>query len=528
MGDPVRAQEAVPRWLAIAASCAVAVAISTAASDQPQWGRGWSRNMASDERGLADSFDPNTGRNVKWVARLGRETHSTPVIANRRIFIGTNNGEPRDPLHRGDRGVLMCLDESDGRFLWQLVVPKLTTSIYWDWPHAGICSPATVDGNRVYVVSNRGEVLCLDPFGMADGNGGAYRDEGRHAVPAGADPAKISPNDADILWLFDIVRECGIRQHDSAHSSILVYGQHLYVNTSNGVDDSHRKIMAPDAPSLIVLDKNTGRLVATDGERIGPRIFHSTWSSPALGEVRGRKMIIFCGGDGVVYAFEPFGGDDVSAATGRRSAQGIAPPRPTSRVPKLTKIWQFDCDPGAPKEDVHRFHGNRRESPSNIKSMPVFHNNRVYVTVGGDLWWGKRQSWLKCIDATRTGDVTRTGAAWSYPLNRHSMCTPAIYDGMVFVGDSGRRIHCIDADTGEPYWTHDVQGEVWASPLAADGKVYFATRQGEFLVFRASREKRLLSEIELESPISSSPVAANGVLYVTTMTRLYAIQPSAK
>ncbi len=108
------------------------------------------------------------------------------------------------------------------------------------------------------------------------------------------------------------------------------------------------------------------------------------------------------------------------------------------------------------------------------------------------------------------------------------MCTPAIYDGMVFVGDSGRRIHCIDADTGEPYWTHDVQGEAWASPLAADGKVYLATRQEELLVFRASREKRLLSEIEVDTPISSSPVAANGALYVTTMTRLYAIRPPAK
>ena len=160
--------------------------------------------------------------------------------------------------------------------------------------------------------------------------------------------------------------------------------------------------------------------------------------------------------------------------------------------------------------------------------MPVFHNNRVFVTVGGDLWWGKRQASLKCIEATRTGDITRTGEIWSYPLERHAMCTPAIHQGLVFVGDSGHKIHCIDEATGKNRWTHDVQGEVWASPLVADGKVYFSTRQGQFLVFAAAPEKMLLSEIDLDTPISGSPVAANGVLYVTKMTHLYALQKGTR
>ena len=350
-------------------------------------------------------------------------------------------------------------------------------------------------------------MLCLDLDGLANGNDGPYRDEARHSTPLGQDPVELSPADADILWLFDMIQECGVRQHDSAHGSILIHGRYLYVNTSNGVDDSHKKIHAPDAPSLIVLDKETGRLVATDDEHIGPRIFHSTWSSPALGEVNGRPFIIFCGGNGVVYGFEPWSADAPAASPG-----------------KLKKLWWFDCDPAAPKENVHRYNSNRKESPSNIKSMPVFHDRRVYVTVGGDLWWGKNECWLKCIDVSRTGDLTQSGALWSYRLEQHSMCTPAIRDGLVFVGDSGRRLHCVDATTGQPCWTHEVKSEVWASPLVADGKVYFATRSGEFLVFAAGREKKLLSEINLGEPVSGTPVAANGVLYVTTMRNLYAIQ----
>ena len=104
------------------------------------------------------------------------------------------------------------------------------------------------------------------------------------------------------------------------------------------------------------------------------------------------------------------------------------------------------------------------------------------------------------------------------------MSTPAVAGGLVFVGDSGRRVHCVDAETGRPYWTHEVNGEVWASPLVADGKVYFATRSGELLVFKATREKTLLSGIDLGDAISGTPVAANGVLYVTSMTRLYALR----
>lgn len=500
------------RWPLLFSSClACSAAGFSFAADQPQWGQRWSRNMVSDETGLPHTFDPKSGRNLKWTARLGTETHATPIVAGGRVFIGTNNGQPRDPRHTGDRGVLMCFDERDGRFLWQLVVPKIKTSVFWDWPNAGICSPATVDGDRVYLVSNRGEVMGLDPQGMANGNDGPYRDEARHCVPPGEPPIEPGPADADILWLYDLIGQLGVRQHDSAHGSPLVHGPFLYVNTSNGVDDSHKHIAAPAAPSLVALDKATGRLVAVDDEHIGPRIFHSTWSSPALAEVNGQALILFCGGDGVVYAFEP-----VKAAP------------PAGEVAQLRKVWWFDCDPAAPKEDVHRYNSNREVSPSNIKSIPVFHEDRVYVTVGGDLWWGKHEAWLKCIDATRTGDVTRTGQVWSYPLARHCMATPAVAGGLVFVGDSGRRLHCVEAATGQGLWTHDVKGEVWASPLVADGKVYFATRNGEFLVFAADREKKLLGELNLGSAVSGSPVAANGVLYVTTMKHLDAVQRRAE
>ena len=66
-----------------------ALLLPARAADQPQWGQAWSRNMVSEETGLPESFDPQTGRNILWSAELGTETHSSPVVAGGRILIRT-------------------------------------------------------------------------------------------------------------------------------------------------------------------------------------------------------------------------------------------------------------------------------------------------------------------------------------------------------------------------------------------------------------------------------------------------------
>lgn len=482
------------------------VAVCCCLADQPQLGERHSRNMVSSTTGLPTHFDPQTGRNVRWVAELGTSTYSTPAIAGGRVFIGTNNGNPRNPAHRGDRGVMFCLDEMDGGLHWQLLVPKIPHDPYQDCPGVGITSTAVIEGDRVYIVSNRGEVLCLDFHGMANGNTGPFRDESRFLAWRGTDPVPASETDADIVWCYDMRHEVGIRTHDSANVSVLLHGDFLYTSTPNGVDFTHRHIPSPDAPGLIVLDRHTGRLLARDDTGVGARIFHSTFSSPSLGEVNGRVLVFFGGPDGVVYAFE---------------ALGKAPPPGT--VATLELVWRFDCDPTAPKENIEQYQGNRRESPSSIIALPVFHDGRVYVVVGGDPWHGKRQTWIQCIDASGAGDITDTGKIWSHPLHPHSTSTPAIQDGMVFVADFSGTIHCLDADTGKLYWMHETGDEIWSSPLVADNKLYVGTRGGRLLVFEASPTRRLLHTARFDRPITASPVAANGTLYVPTSNRLYAM-----
>jgi len=481
------------------------------AADQAQWGRAWNRNMVSKETGLPDAFHPKTGKNIRWKVPLGTEAHGSPVIADGRVYMGTNNQQPRDPKHQGDRGVLMCFDASTGDLHWQLVVPKRDEDPYFDWPRSGISSPATVEGDRVYIVTNRGEVACLDVHGLKNGNQGPFVDEARHMTPAGQDPLPLGPLDADIIWLFDMTEGAGIWSHDGAHSSILIHGSHLYLNTGTGVDNTHRAIRTPEAPSLIVLDKHTGQYLARENEGNANQIFHCTWSAPAMHPVGGTATLWFAGGDGMLYGYDP-----ISEETTR-----------SAEVRSLHRVWRFDFDPSGPKEDVHRYHQNRRQGPSNVFGMPVLVDQRMYVAGGGDLWWGKTKAWLKCITVSRDGDAGSSALNWTFPLERHVMSTPAVADGLVFIADCGKQLYCLDARTGLEYWRHAAKGEFWASPYVADGKVHIGSRRGDFMIFKADRVKTPLMETSLGAPISATVTAANKRLYVASMLHLYCLEEGA-
>ena len=494
------------RALALSTMLVAALHPQAVAEDRPQWGEHHVRNMVSPETGLPSEFNPDTGQNIKWSADLGGNSYASPVIANGKVFIGANNDGARDPRNTADCGVLLCLNESDGTLAWQLAVPRIGGDDYLDWPKIGMCSSPTVEGNRVYTLTNRYEVVCLDIEGQANGNDGPYVDEGAHMVPDGQPALEVTATDADILWLVDLRTAVGMYPHDSAHTSILIDGDVLYLNTCNGVDNTHKVIRKPDAPSVIALDKATGRLLAQDDEKMGHLIFHATWSPPALAQIDDKRVIVFGGPHGVCYGFE-----------------ALTPATITNEVQTLKRVWRFDCDPTGPKENVAEFLENRKVSPRIISSTPVIFDKQVFVTVGGDVWWGKEQSWLKCIDATQTGDITATGERWSYSIPGHCTATPSIANGLVFISDCTGLMHCVDAKTGVAYWTHEVGGEIWGSTLVADGKVYLGSRNKSVAVLAATQEKSVLATNKLNGPIASTPVAANGILYINTLDTLYAL-----
>ena len=643
------------------------------------------------------TFDRKSGQwnadgseNIKWVARVGSQTYGNPVVADGQVYVGTNNGAGHLSRYPGDidLGCLIAFREEDGEFLWQHSSEKLPTGRVHDWPLQGICCAPLVEEERLWFVTSRGEVVCLDTQGYYDGEddgphqGGLARlfkeapdldtglDQGTisgalQAVMAakGADMSgrirvkgeeneftvtvraksgtttysaqvadgRITVNDesgqvlvdeptsltaglsegqlssalsallesrgypvasvqnvegssrswevtadvdgvtrtltirmegpnlsayksvglqdkheADTIWSYDMMAELGVSQHNMCSCSVTALGDILFVNTSNGVDESHINIPNVKAPSFIAMDKNSGELLWADGSP-GENILHGQWSSPTVAEIGGVTQAIFAGGDGWVYTF-----------TANEGSSG---------APEL--LWKFDANPKT-SEWVLGGRGTR----NNIIATPVVYKDRVYVAVGQDPEHGEGIGHLWCIDPTKRGDVSaelavhvddratpiphrrlqavdeeegevaidnpNSAVIWHYAQvdqngdgdfefeeTMHRSCgTVAIKDDLLFIADFSGLFHCLDAMTGKVHWTYDMMSAAWGSPLIVDDKVYIGDEDGEVAIFNFTSEPHdPIAEVDMRNSVYSTPIVANGVMYISNKTHLFAILP---
>ena len=451
--------------------------------DAAMWGFTTERNMVASASGLPVDWNTETGAGILWSAPLGSQTYAGPLLYGNQVFVGTNNQGLRNPALVGDRGVVMAFGRADGRFQWQATHTKLAAGRVNDWPRQGVCSTPFIEDGRVYYISNRCEVVCIDAQGFTDGeNDGPFITE--------KDTTGI---DADVIWKMDMMEELNVFPHNLATCSPVGAGDLLFVVTSNGVDEGHVAIPSPFAPSFIAVNKHTGEVVWEDASP-GEGILHGQWSNPAYGVVQGKPQVVFPGGDGWIYSLEPLSG-------------------------KL--IWKFDCNP---KDSEWELGG--RGSRNNIVSTPVIHGDRVYVGVGQDPEHGEGIGHLWCIDATKTGDITDRGGVWHVGGEEfhRTMSTVSIHDGLLYVADLSGFVYCLDLRTGKRYWVYDSFAAVWGSTLVADGKVYVGDEDGDVAILKAGKTLEVLNEINMGSSIYTTPVVEDGVLYIASRNRLFAIE----
>jgi hypothetical protein len=612
--------------------------VMNAGGDWPQWGGTRLRNNSSGVTGLPDTWKPGkfdrktgtwdkaTSKNIRWVSNLGSQTYGNPVVAGGRVYVGTNNGSGHIARYPSeiDLGCLLCFDEKTGELLWQHSSEKLITGRVHDWPLQGICCSPLVEGDRLWFVTNRGEVRCLDAKGFHDDedNGPLLNEPARVADLEQADPAfkgsvaaldegKLSDamkalllsrgetlsdepevkvveagkawnltgtfngikrtlsakligprvsiykqlsvadkNEADVIWVFDMMKTLGSSQHNMASCSVTSYGDLLFVNTSNGQDESHINLPAPNAPSFFCMNKNTAEVYWTD-KSPGENILHGQWSSPTVAEFGGVPQVIFAGGDGIIYSF--------------RADKG------TDGKPEL--LWQFD---GNPKESVYILGGEATRN--SIIGTPVAYKDHIFIAVGEDPEHGEGDGHLYCIDPTKRGDISielamkiegdkrepiahkriqavnpkegevavpnpNSGAVWHYTsidldgdgetafeeMMHRTIGTVAIKDDLLYVADLSGVIHCLDTKgdgegNAKVHFTYDMLAQSWGSPLIADGRMFMGDEDGDITVFELGAEnKEPLEEINMGTSIYSSPVSANGTIFISTKDKLFAI-----
>jgi outer membrane protein assembly factor BamB len=479
------------------------------AEDWPMFGRDRTRNAVSPEKGAPtdwqiESKDEKTGvatkaRNILWSARLGSLSLGGPVVAHGLVWIGTNNSVPPIPKNpkRKDMSVLMCFRESDGKLLWQYDSPRLNVFVQ-DGPQHSMGTPL-IEGDRLWLITNRCETVCFDIGPLHRGDG----------VPKE-------------LWKVDMRKELGVFPYADLMAagfgpSPAADADRIFAVTSNGVDEDHITIPAPNSPSLVCFDKKTGKTLWTDASP-GKDIMHSQRSSPLVVDVKGQPQVIVGQGDGWLRSFDAKSG-------------------------KL--IWKCDLNPIGSK-----FTLGGRSRKNYVMATPVFCDGRIYLAPGQGPEHGPGENELFCIDPTGMEDVSaelddgkgkgkpnpNSRVVWRFGgpdknpnakrdiLFCRTLANCTVADGLVYICDIDGYAYCLDAKTGTLQWQHDLKSECWTTALWIDGKVYITTTDGDVWIFAHGKEKKLLHEVDMNVRIRAMPAFANGVLYVMTENRLYAIR----
>ena len=400
------------------------------------------------------------------------------------------NGDPVD------LGVLMCFNEADGKFLWQHAYEKCDEA--HDSPRTGMASTPCIEGDRLWYVNNRAEFICSDTSGK-------------------------------VLWKYDMVKKLEVFVNQHVYTSPLIVGDLVYALTCNGTDASSRdnKLPNPKAPSLVALEKKTGKL-AWQNELPGAKVMRGQWSNPAAATVGGKTQVIYAGGDGWVYGLDAKDG---------------------------SLIWKFDCNP----KKATPYKVAKGGEKSFIIATPVVHENRCYVGVGQEVGGvdspGVGHLW--CIDITKVptnkdkdlspvGDDfdpkakvnADSGLVWHYggrvvPKPKdderefvfgHTVSTVAVHGGIVYAAELAGYLHALDAKTGKRLWVHDFQEDTWCSPYYVDGKVFIGTNTGDLYIFRAGTTYAAPKKVSIGQSVQMPVVAANGVLYISAGSALHAIK----
>jgi outer membrane protein assembly factor BamB len=183
------------------------------------------------------------------------------------------------------------------------------------------------------------------------------------------------------------------------------------------------------------------------------------------------------------------------------------------------ELWRFD---GNPKDARWRPRPGVL-SRSSIIASPVFADGRVFLAMGHDPLHGNGPSLVHAISPNGQGDVTESRLLWTSREVGRVVETPIAKNGLLYVGDLGGMLHCLDAATGAHLWKHETSGAIWGCLLLAGDRLYVGNVEGGMTVLRAGRRKELLAQIQMDAPLYSRPALVQDALYLATAHRLYLI-----
>ncbi|MCA9177322.1 MAG: PQQ-like beta-propeller repeat protein [Planctomycetales bacterium] len=155
----------------------------------------------------------------------------------------------------------------------------------------------------------------------------------------------------------------------------------------------------------------------------------------------------------------------------------------------------------------------------NAAARPLFRNGMLFIAAGD----GDRS--LIAVRPEGSGQLGDDQIAWTSAQSVPKRSSQVMLDDMLFMVDDKGIASCLDAATGKPHWRERLGEEHWASPILADGRVYYLSKEGKTTVVAAEKEYRKLAENRLDGGFVASPAAIGSSLLLRTATHLYRIDP---
>lgn len=446
-------------------------------ADWPQF-RGPNGSGTSDATNLPVEF--GTGNGLLWKTEVP-SGHSSPVLSSDRVFV--TGVEDRKLL-------TISLSRQDGRILWQREAPRDRISEMNRLNHPASPSPVT-DGENVYVFFGDFGLLSYGP----DGNE-------RWRVPLGPFDNWMGMASSPIVAGNKVVLVC---DQDSGSFMIAINRDSGEVVWKTERPEYTRGFSTPSlyrppasAPQLIVPGAyQVGGYSLEDGAKLW-------WARGIAFEVKSLAVT----DDSMLYVHG-------WSSTGNAINEELPP--------YAEALAKHDADGDGRFSEQEAFLPMMRERFSSY-----FDFDRDGFVDEGD--WNNTQLRLAARNALLAirlggrGDLTESDTVWTYRRALPNVPSPLLYRNVLYLVKDGGILTSLDPRTGEVFKQGRLPGALgryWASPVAADGKVYVASEEGQVTVLRASPEWEVLSTNDLGDDVFASAAIEQGRIYFRTRRMLY-------
>ncbi len=444
----------------------------------------WPQFRGPSGSGLAEGQKPvvefGLEKNLLWQVSVPSGA-SSPVIAGEKLFLTAYDGK---------KLFTICINRKDGSELWRVEAPTKAIERFHDLEGSPAASSVATDGKRVVAYFGSCGLLCYDMGGKE-------------------------------LWRVEMPVAETNNDFGSGTSPILDHGRVFLARD-----------LAKDS-MLYCFDAATGKelwKVARDG-------FATSYSTPLVWHHDGLDELVV-GGALRLKAYDAATGAErwvvrdmpsvncttPVAANGMIYFGGWAPGGVDAPMPEFAELLKHDTD----KDGALSKAESANSFLKDFFSANDANRDGIITQAEWDALLGYLKSGKNGIVGIKAGgvaDATESHTSWRTDRGLPYVPTPLVYQGRVYLLKDGGLASCVDAKTGKAVYTQKrlgLDGGVYASPVAADGRIYCINLRGVAFVYSAGDEPTLLNKADLGERTSASPAIVDNVVYFRTATKLWA------